>query len=41
MKLSLAGLGKLVGGERVADLTLATKGIVGNLQIANGSLWAW
>jgi hypothetical protein len=41
VKLSLAGLGKLVGGERVADLTLATKGIVGNLQIANGSLWAW
>ena len=38
---TLAGLGRLLGGERVGHLDLSTKAIVGHLQVTGGHLWAW
>lgn len=37
----MASLGRVLGGERVAELDLATRGIVGHLQVTGTSLWAW
>src|SRR6476620_3090058 len=40
-KASWAKVGRLVGGERVAHLDLATQQIVGHLQVTGRNLWSW
>lgn len=40
-QLSVARLGRLVGGERAAHLDLSTQQIVGHLQVTGRNLWAW
>lgn len=37
----LAAIGRVFGGERVAELELSSRSIVGHLQVTGTSLWAW